>query len=123
MIPALLAVLGCHAFGEVLVAECGLPIPGAVIGMTVLFACFAVNGGVPDDLARLFDIAMPHLPLFFIPAGVGVVAETGAISQGILPVAVGIVGGTAATIAATAIAADWAGRIPAVRPRHEEAGE
>lgn len=105
MITAILRVLGCQAAGEVIVAGLDLPIPGAIVGMAILFGYLSWRG-IQSELGKLFDLVMPHLPLFFIPAGVGFVAEFDTIQQSSLVVAIAVVAGTAVTIASCAMLAE-----------------
>lgn len=105
MITAILKVLGCQAAGEVIVAGLDLPIPGAIVGMAILFGYLSWRG-IQAELGKLFDRVIPHLPLFFIPAGVGFVAEIEVIRQSSLVVAVAVLAGTVVTIASSAILAE-----------------
>jgi len=75
MVPALTLILAFQLFGEVAARGFGLPLPGPVIGMVVLLgACLAR----PSLAARLRPVTqglLSHLSLFFVPAGVGVIAH------------------------------------------------
>lgn len=50
-----------------------LPIPGAVIGMILFFAYLCLTGGKNNSLMTTGSQLLSYLPLFFIPAGVGIV--------------------------------------------------
>lgn len=65
-------LLACQLVGEAFVFWTGLPVPGPVIGMALLFVGLVVRGGVPEGLSRVVDGLLAHLSLLFVPAGVGV---------------------------------------------------
>jgi len=60
--------------GETVDRVSGLPIPGAVLGLLFLFVALVVLGRVPPPVARAADFLLKHLNLFFVPAGVGILA-------------------------------------------------
>jgi putative effector of murein hydrolase LrgA (UPF0299 family) len=110
MLVALFALLGCQLAGEVLRNLLHLPIPGPVIGMILLTAGLAVrdrNTGpdearrAPSALDRLSGVLLRHMGLLFVPAGVGLVAATGLLEKDWLPIAGGVVGSTALSLAVT----------------------
>lgn len=103
MIANLCLILLCQLAGEIVVRTLGLPIPGPVFGMLLLFillllrdraSLFAIgplqSGGVENAAKGL----LAHLSLMFIPAGVGVVqrldllAEHGVAIAGVLAISV-----------------------------------
>lgn len=69
--------------------------------MLLLAIVFARRRGPGESMARLFDGLAPHLPLFFVPAAVGIVASVKLLSQAWVHIAVAIALGTAVTIATT----------------------
>ena len=72
MIAALTILLLFQLAGEVLVQLSGLPVPGPVIGMVLLFLALALRGSVSEDLRNTSQTLLSHLSLLFVPAGVGV---------------------------------------------------
>lgn len=72
MINAILALLAFQLTGEVLVRALGVPVPGPVVGMLLLFVALRLRGGVPDGLQRVAEGLLGNLALLFVPAGVGV---------------------------------------------------
>jgi holin-like protein len=73
LLVPLAVLLGCQLVGEALVRLAGLPVPGPVLGMILLFAALSIRGAVPADLARVANGLLAHLSLLFVPAGVGVI--------------------------------------------------
>lgn len=93
MLAGLTWLLGCQVAGEVLVRATGLPLPGPVVGMALLFGLLQWRRPRAD--AGVFvvgDLLLRHLQLFFVPAGVGVVVYLGALRDWAVPVSVGLVG-------------------------------
>lgn len=72
MINAILALLAFQLTGEVLVRALGVPVPGPVVGMLLLFVALRLRGGVPAALQRVAEGLLGNLSLLFVPAGVGV---------------------------------------------------
>ncbi|MCY0094993.1 CidA/LrgA family protein [Hoeflea ulvae] len=103
MLSALTLILTCQLTGELITRFLGLPIPGPVAGMVILFALLVLKGSVPKELGAVADSLLKHLALLFVPAGVGVMAHMGLLGEDWLPISVALVGSTLATIAVTAL--------------------
>jgi holin-like protein len=71
MLNALIWLLGYQLAGEFLSRSLSLPVPGAVLGMLLLFLTFCVRKTIPDHLKQTVPGLLRHLSLLFIPAGVG----------------------------------------------------
>lgn len=95
-------LLVCQLAGEVLVVASGLPVPGPVAGMVLLFAGLMIRGGIPAGLADAADGLLAHLSLLFVPAGVGVMLHANLIAAELVPIAVSLIASTLLTIAVTA---------------------
>jgi holin-like protein len=104
MLAFLTLILLCQLAGELFVVATGLPVPGPVVGMGLLFAGLVARGGIPDGLARVGDALLGNLSLLFVPAGVGVMLHAGLIGSDWLPISVALVASTLLTIAVTAAA-------------------
>jgi putative effector of murein hydrolase LrgA (UPF0299 family) len=75
MLHALAAFLLCQLAGEAAVYVFGLPLPGPVAGMVLLFGLLLAHARLPGTLAGTADGILRHLSLLFVPAGVGVVQQ------------------------------------------------
>ena len=82
MIQSLCVILVCQLCGEVFVRALGLPVPGPVAGMILLFGLLLLRdrwrmrlppGLTLDEVETTGKSLLAHLSLMFIPAGVGVV--------------------------------------------------
>lgn len=102
---ALAAALALTVLGDVVAESLALPVPGAAVGLGILACVFVAQGGADAASGQLFDVISPHLPLLFIPAAAGVVANLDLLSQTWMPVAVAIVVGTAITLIVTGLVA------------------
>ena len=102
MLAPLTGLLSCQLLGEVLVRVTGIPLPGPVAGMAMLFAILAVRGSVPESLEELANGLLANLSVLFVPAGVGVMLYLPLVASEWLPIAVALVVSTLGTIAVTA---------------------
>ena len=75
MIGSVAALLVFQLAGEVLVRLLGLPLPGPVAGMLLLFVALAIRRAVPAELAATANGLLAHLSLLFVPAGVGIIVH------------------------------------------------
>jgi len=103
MLSALTLILTCQLAGELITRFLGLPVPGPVAGMVILFTLLAIKGSVPQDVGAVADSLLKNLALLFVPAGVGVMAHLGLLGQDWLPISVALIGSTLMTIAVTAL--------------------
>lgn len=60
--------------GESIVQVSGLPVPGAIIGLILLYAILVVRGKISDEMSRTSSFLLQNLGVLFVPAGVGVIA-------------------------------------------------
>lgn len=93
--------------GEALVRLAGLPIPGPVAGMALLFAALLLRGKAPVALAAAAGGLGQHLSLLFVPAGVGVMMYVSQVTAEWLPIAAALVVSTVLAMAATALTFAW----------------
>jgi holin-like protein len=103
MLAAITVLLVFQLIGEIAVVAFGLPIPGPVVGMALLFVSLILRGGVTDELGSTANGLLRHLSLLFVPAGVGVMAHLNRLADEWLPITVSLVLSTLLTIAVTAI--------------------
>jgi holin-like protein len=72
MLVGLIWLLVYQCIGEILVRWIGLPVPGPVVGMVLLFATLFLRKGPSEPLHTTANGLLSHLSLLFVPAGVGV---------------------------------------------------
>lgn len=103
MIAALTQLLLCQLAGEVAARGLGLPVPGPVLGMVLLFVILAVRGRASPELQQTGQGLLQHLSLLFVPAGTGVMVHLARVADEWLPLLAALVVSTAATLAVTAL--------------------
>lgn len=93
MLVGLTWLLACQLAGELVVRLTGLPVPGPVLGMVLLFVVLQVHAPRPEHpVFRASDRLLRHLQLLFVPAGVGVVTVLSMLAEDALPITAGLVG-------------------------------
>ncbi len=100
--------------GEVIVHLAGLPVPGPVVGMLLLFLTLIARGAAPgradgflDRLRDTCQALLSHLSLLFVPAGVGVLLHFKRLGAEWLPITVALLASTVITIGVTALVMRW----------------
>lgn len=91
MLRGLTVLLVFQLAGEAVVRSTGLPVPGPVVGMVLLLGWLLWRR--PDDdtgTVRAADGLLRHLQLFFVPAGVGVVAHLSLLRADAVPLVVSL---------------------------------
>lgn len=81
MIQGFLILLVCQLVGELIVTVLGVPIPGSVVGMVLLFIGLIIRGEVPEGLRVTAEGLLKVLPLLLVPAGVGLMNYFGVLSD------------------------------------------
>ena len=72
MIHGFLIIICCQLIGEAIVYTTGLPAPGTVIGMAILFCGLLIRGRSHPSLDEASNLLVKNLGFFFIPAGAGI---------------------------------------------------
>ncbi|MDX1634180.1 MAG: CidA/LrgA family protein [Marinobacter sp.] len=88
--------------GEITVRFLGLPVPGPVLGMVMLFVTLMLRGRVDESVDSAATGLLSHLSLLFVPAGVGMMVHFGRIADEWLPILITLLLSTVLTMAATA---------------------
>ena len=122
MIAAIAALLACQLAGEVLVRALGLPVPGPVAGMGILFLVLVWRGrrangaeAIPPAVGDVADALLRNLSLLFIPAAAGVVQYLGLLGTYAWQLALAIVVSTLAAMIVTVLTFRLVARLHAFR--------
>jgi holin-like protein len=91
-----------QAVGELVHAALGVPLPGPVIGMALLALVLAWRSS--PNVERAASGLLDHMPIFFIPAGVGVLVLAGRLREDWLPIVISLVGSTLLALMVSALA-------------------
>ncbi|MDT1061014.1 CidA/LrgA family protein [Paracoccus sp. CPCC 101403] len=103
MIPALAILLSFQLVGEVVARGLGLPLPGPVIGLLALVVSCSLRPPLAERLRPVVQGLLGNLSLFFVPAGVGVIAHVGEFRSDGLAIAIALTVSTALAIGVGAI--------------------
>ncbi len=103
MLPGLTWLLVFQCLGEVLVRGTGLPVPGPVVGMLLLFLALRVRRSIPEALGVAADGLLKHLSLLFVPAGVGVMLHLSRLADEWAAILAALIASTVVAIAVTAL--------------------
>lgn len=103
MIGYLTLILFCQLIGEIATKVTNLPVPGPVVGMVILFSWLTIRRNVPVELESVSSFLHRYLPLLFVPAGVGVIANFDLLLSSLAPFAGAILIGTAVTIGVSGV--------------------
>ena len=111
LVLAFVLLVACDLAGKLFAYELKLPVPGTVIGILILLAGLVALRRVPADLKRVSDFLLAHLNLFYIPAGVGVMAYVALLADDLWPIAVALFASTFLAMLAAAFAFHWTARL------------
>jgi holin-like protein len=123
MLAGLTLLLCYQLAGEVLVLALGLPIPGPVLGMVLLFVMLLVRGGLAERLRPAAAGLLQHLSLLFVPAGVGVMVHYGRIAGEWLAVGAALLASTVLSLGLSALLAQALARGTAAEPDRSRSHE
>lgn len=111
LVLAFAVLAACDLAGKFIAHELKLPVPGTVIGILILLAGLVALRRVPGDLKRMADFLLAHLNLFYIPAGVGVMAYVALIADDLWPIVVALFASTFLAMLAAAFAFRWTAKL------------
>ena len=115
MIRALTLILLCQLAGEATTRALGLPVPGPVLGMALLWVLMSLSAPLAALVAPVGEGILRHLSLLFVPAGVGVIGHLDRLGTQALALGLAIVVSTALAIAAGALAFTLVARLTGSR--------
>ena len=103
MVKNFTLILLCQLTGEILTRCARLPVPGPVIGMVILFFILLRFKKCAPGLEKAGSVLLKYLPLFFVPAGVGVIVFFDLIRKSWAPITSALLIGTLITIAVSGL--------------------
>ncbi|MCR8550707.1 CidA/LrgA family protein [Salipiger sp. P9] len=110
MLGYLTLIFLCQLLGELVVGALAWPVPGPVLGMVLLFVFLALRGAVPEGLSQSAGGLQKAMSLLFVPAGTGVMLHFRLLGEALLPLGLGLLISTVATIAVTGLVMSWLSR-------------
>jgi holin-like protein len=118
MLEQLARVLCWLCVGEIASRSGFVPLPAPVTGLILLYAELAARGELPPDLGALADRLLQLLGMFFVPAGVGVIAHLSLLKAEAVPILAAVIGGTAITLFVTMVVVNRLGFASTNNQRH-----
>ena len=98
-----LTLILCFQFAGLALAKVpGMPVPGAILGMVLFFLYLVLTDGGGESEQQAGRQLLNHLPLFFIPAGAGVITLVAVIREQALAIVLAM---TVATLVAFVLTA------------------
>lgn len=110
MIGYLTLILSCQLIGEIAAGLTGIPVPGPVLGMGLLFAILLLRGEIPEGLGQTADTLLRSMSLLFVPAGTGIMMHFSLLGEAMLPLGVSLAISTLLTILVTGLMMRWLGK-------------
>ena len=107
MIAAIALLLFCQLLGEALNRGLGVPLPGPVLGMFLLFAWMKLRPAERPELKAVATWLIGHFAVLFVPATMGLIDEGPALARDGVAIFVACVAATLLTIAVTAFVFRW----------------
>lgn len=86
LLRQLFLILFICFLGEAVHKVLGIPIPGSVIGMVLLFLCLCARIIKLEMISEIAGFLINHLAFFFIPAGVGLLAYMNVLKNSWVPI-------------------------------------
>ncbi|WP_312528544.1 CidA/LrgA family protein [Paracoccus sp. (in: a-proteobacteria)] len=103
MIAALATILCFQLIGETISRGLDLPLPGPVLGLVLLVLAGMIRPQLISFLRNAATGLLGNLSLFFVPAGVGIVAHLTQFRDNALGISVALVVSTVLAIAVGAL--------------------
>lgn len=103
-------IFGIYLVGELLSGTLGLPIPGNILGMIILFILLCTKVIKLEQIENISKFLLDHLAFFFIPAGVGLMSSFGIIKDTWLKLIIVCVVTTIIVIASTGLIVQFISR-------------
>ena len=107
MIASIAVLLVLQLIGTVIVRLTGVPLPGPVVGMLLLFVFLLWRRATPAPLERTTRGLLGNLALLFVPAGVGVITHLHAVAGQWLALSITLVASAVIAITVTGFTLHW----------------
>jgi holin-like protein len=102
MLGGLTWLLVFQCVGEIIVRLFGLPVPGPVVGMLLLFVVLRLRRTTAAGIDGAATALLQHLSLLFVPAGVGVMLHFGRLADEWPAIVTALVASTVLALVVTA---------------------
>ncbi|MDA3920545.1 MAG: CidA/LrgA family protein [Salinisphaera sp.] len=107
MIASIAALLVLQLVGTIIIRLTGLPLPGPVLGMLILFVFLLWRGTTPAPFEATTRGLLRNLALLFVPAGVGIITHLHAVAEQWVALSITIMASGALAIVVTGFVLHW----------------
>lgn len=107
MLETFAILLLCQGIGELLTHSLGLPVPGPVLGMVLLFCLLRARPALLTRMESVANALLQHLSVLFVPAGAGIIVSFGMLRDHWLGVLIALLCSTVFTLLVTGWVARW----------------
>lgn len=94
-------LLGCLAFGELIVYCTGLKLPASIIGLITLWTLLQLKVVKVQDVSNVGDFLLQNMGIFFVPPCVAMLNYLGILSANFVPIVVATVVSTVLVVSVT----------------------
>lgn len=119
-INGLTILLIYQLIGEILSQYTGLPVPGPVVGMVLLFLTLLLHGSLTESMEHSSVAFLCHLSLLFVPAGVGIMIHFQRIANEWMPITIALILSTLITMTLSALIMTGMNRLVAKRVNNND---
>ena len=119
-INGLTILLIYQLIGEILSQYTGLPVPGPVVGMVLLFLTLLLHGSLTESMEHSSVAFLCHLSLLFVPAGVGIMIHFQRIANEWMPITIALILSTLITMTLSALIMMGMNRLVAKRVNNND---
>ena len=77
-------ILSVCFIGDFLHRVCGIPLPGNILAMLILFLLLCTKLVKVDQIAEMSDFFLKRLPFFFLPPTIGILAVYGVLKGNLI---------------------------------------
>lgn len=88
IIKQIAIIIGCLAFGELIVYFTSIAFPSSIIGLIVLFALLSLKVVKIDDMKDVTNFLLKNMGIFFVPPCVAMLNYFILIQNSLLPILV-----------------------------------
>lgn len=107
MLKGIITLLIFQFIGECITVLFSLLIPGPAIGMILLLIFLIIRKSSFESLDRTVYFFLKYLPVFFIPAAMGIITQIDLIAKELLAISISLFIGTLLSLALSAKLMDY----------------
>lgn len=107
MIASIAALLLLQLIGTIIIRLTGIPLPGPVVGMLILFVFLLWRGATPRPFESVTRALLQNLALLFVPAGVGIITHLQAVADQWVALSITLVASATVAIVVTGFVLHW----------------